>query len=82
MKLSDFDFDLPPELIAQEPTDLRDHSDLLIAQAYQIKRTKFYNLIDYLKEGDLLVFNDSRVINGKLLLNKGDKKINVNYITL
>ena len=78
MKLSDFDFDLPPELIAQEPTDLRDHSDLLIAQAYQIKRTKFYNLIDYLKEGDLLVFNDSRVINGKLLLNKGDKKINVN----
>jgi len=69
MKLSDFDFDLPSELIAQRPSDKRDHSDLLIAALEPIK-TKFYNIIDYLKEGDLLVFNNSKVIKAKLHLGK------------
>ncbi len=67
MKLSDFDFDLPSELIAQHPSDKRDHSDLLIAATTPIK-TKFYNIIDYLNEGDLLVFNNSKVIKAKLYL--------------
>jgi RPE2 domain-containing protein len=67
MKLSDFDFDLPSELIAQHPSDKRDHSDLLIAATAPIK-TKFYNIIDYLNEGDLLVFNNSKVIKAKLHL--------------
>ncbi|ABV73189.1 S-adenosylmethionine:tRNA ribosyltransferase-isomerase [Rickettsia canadensis str. McKiel] len=69
MKLSDFDFDLPSELIAQYPSSKRDHSDLLIAATPPIK-TKFYNIIDYLKEGDLLVFNNSKVIKAKLNLEK------------
>jgi S-adenosylmethionine:tRNA ribosyltransferase-isomerase len=78
MKLSDFDFYLPEELIAQEPTALRDHSNLLIPSIDAIKVTKFYNLPDYLKTGDLLIFNDSKVINAKLLLHKHNKKININ----
>ena len=69
MKLSDFDFDLPSELISQYPSNKRDHSDLLIATTPLIK-TKFYNIINYLKEGDLLVFNNSKVIKAKLHLGK------------
>ncbi len=69
MKLSDFDFDLPSDLIAQYPASERDNSDLLIAGTKLIK-TKFYNILDYLKEGDLLVFNNSKVIKAKLHLGK------------
>ncbi|KIJ88816.1 tRNA preQ1(34) S-adenosylmethionine ribosyltransferase-isomerase QueA [Rickettsia asembonensis] len=69
MKLSDFDFDLPSDLIAQYPASERDNSDLLIARTKPIK-TKFYNILDYLKEGDLLVFNNSKVIKAKLHLGK------------
>ncbi|GAA5252931.1 tRNA preQ1(34) S-adenosylmethionine ribosyltransferase-isomerase QueA [Candidatus Rickettsia kedanie] len=76
MKLSDFDFNLPSELIAQYPSSERDNSDLLIAAMPPIK-TKFYNIIDYLKEGDLLVFNNSKVIKAKLHLWK-NVTINLN----
>ncbi|WP_341790403.1 tRNA preQ1(34) S-adenosylmethionine ribosyltransferase-isomerase QueA [Rickettsia endosymbiont of Polydrusus tereticollis] len=69
MKLSDFDFNLPTELIAQMPSEKRDHSDLLVAALEPIK-TKFYNIIDYLLPGDLLVFNNSKVIKAKLNLGK------------
>ncbi|ADE29723.1 tRNA preQ1(34) S-adenosylmethionine ribosyltransferase-isomerase QueA [Rickettsia prowazekii] len=69
MKLSDFDFNLPSALIAQYPSSERDNSDLLIAGTKHIK-TKFYNIIDYLKKGDLLVFNNSKVIKAKLHLGK------------
>lgn len=75
MKLSDFDFDLPLELIAQNPVSKRDESNLLIASTQQYVKTKFYNIIDYLKEGDLLVFNNSKVIKAKLNL---DKNITIN----
>lgn len=77
MQLSDFDFDLPEELIAQEPTSIRDHSNLLIAAANP-EIVRFYNLPDLLIEGDLLVFNNSRVINAKLVLQKNDKEISIN----
>ncbi|MBY0533434.1 MAG: S-adenosylmethionine:tRNA ribosyltransferase-isomerase, partial [Rickettsiaceae bacterium] len=43
MRLSDFDFDLPEELIAQEPSDLRDHSNLLIPSPIKSLIVKFYN---------------------------------------
>jgi len=77
MRLSDFDFDLPNELIAQLPADKRDHSNLLLPlsdNSYKID--KFYNLTSYLKPGDLLVFNDSKVINAKIDL--GRVSINLN----
>ncbi len=78
MKLSDFDFDLPEQLIAQEPAHFRDHSDLLIPSSVGLKVVKFYNLPDYLTAGDLLVFNNSRVINAKLVLQRNGKAFNIN----
>ena len=77
MKLSDFDFDLPVELIAQEPLKQRDQSNLIISFENN-KIVKFTDIIDYLNPGDLMVFNDSRVINAKLTLEKSGKNININ----
>ena len=77
MQLSDFDFDLPETLIAQEPTSIRERSNLLIAAANP-EIVGFYNLPEYLVAGDLLVFNNSRVINAKLVIHKNDKEININ----
>lgn len=76
MRLSDFDFHLPQELIAQEPADRRDHSNLLvIKQPHPPTKTPFYNIIDYLNSGDVMVFNNSKVLKAKLLLEKEGKKI-------
>jgi S-adenosylmethionine:tRNA ribosyltransferase-isomerase len=77
--LTDFDFELPPELIAQHPSQERDHSNLLIAHQrnnYQIR--KFFDIEQFLNPGDILVFNNSRVINAQLLLNKDNAAININ----
>lgn len=65
MKLSDYDFHLPSELIAQYPIKPRDHSKLLIVNN-ELKDCKFYEILDLLKEGDVLVFNDTKVIPAKL----------------
>ena len=68
MLVSDFDYDLPEELIAQQPVEPRDHSRLLVLdrQTGCMEHTKFYNLLHYLKPGDTLVFNDTRVIPARL----------------
>lgn len=79
MKLSDFDFELPKELIAQQPSLKRDHSDLLIIKpSNKISKTKFYNIINFLQAGDVMVFNDSKVIKAKLTLIKDANKIEIN----
>ncbi|WP_375319405.1 tRNA preQ1(34) S-adenosylmethionine ribosyltransferase-isomerase QueA [Candidatus Tisiphia endosymbiont of Oplodontha viridula] len=76
MKLSDFDFTLPSELIAQKPEKKRDESNLLVvAPNNHLVQTKFHDIIDYLCPGDLMVFNDTKVIKAKLLLDKAGKKI-------
>ena len=68
MKVSDFDYQLPPELIAQTPTEPRDHCRLMILNRADssIEHHHFYDIIDYLSPGDILVFNDSRVIPARL----------------
>ena len=68
MKTSDFDYHLPPELIAQTPIEPRDHSRLLVLnrQHGNIEHRHFYDIIEYLHEGDVMVFNDSRVIPARL----------------
>lgn len=68
MKRSDFWYDLPDELIAQTPIEPRDHSRLLKIDrsSGEIEHSHFYNLCDYLKKGDLLVMNDSRVLPARL----------------
>ena len=77
-KLSDFNFVLPQCLIAQKPSDKRDESSLLLPDETGNNIVKFYQIIDHLLPGDLLVFNDSRVINAQLTLKKNLQNINVN----
>ena len=71
-KTEDFDFGVPRELIAQEPIEPRDSSRLLVLHrdSGSIEHTHFYNLPSYLEPGDVLVFNDSRVIPARLRGNK------------
>jgi S-adenosylmethionine:tRNA ribosyltransferase-isomerase len=68
MKTSDFDFDLPPELIAQLPAQERRQSRLLHLDGANgvLVDGQFSNLPQFLKPGDLLVFNDTRVIKARL----------------
>ena len=69
MKKTDFYFDLPEELIAQTPIPERDHSRLLVLDrdTGRIEHRHFYDLPEYLHEGDCLVLNDSRVLPARLL---------------
>ena len=68
MLVKDFDYELPQELIAQHPMEPRDHSRLLVVDKNtgEIEHKHFYDLTDYLRPGDLLVFNDTRVIPARL----------------
>ena len=68
MKTSDFNYDLPQELIAQKPLEPRDHSRLMLLdrKTGQMAHRMFYDLPESLSEGDLLVFNDSRVFPARL----------------
>lgn len=69
MKTKEFDYFLPKELIAQKPVRPRDNSRLLILEkkSGKISHTRFLNLGKYLKKGDLLVLNNSRVIPARLI---------------
>lgn len=72
MKITDFDYLLPTELIAQYPKDQRDHSRLLVLDRHleddqkMITDRAFYDLPSFLNEGDLLVFNNSKVMPARL----------------
>lgn len=69
MKKSDFYFELPEELIAQTPLEKRDSSRLLHLNKVtgEMEHRHFYDLLDYLREGDCMVFNDSRVLPARLI---------------
>ena len=69
LKKSDFYFDLPQELIAQDPLEQRDSSRLLILDKKTGERTHriFHDIIDYLHEGDCLVINNTKVIPARLI---------------
>ena len=68
MRTADFDFELPPALIAQVPAPQRDQSRLLVLQLQsgQVEHRRFLDLPQYLRPGDVLVLNDSRVIPARL----------------
>ncbi len=68
MKTSDFDYDLPPEFIAQSPVEPRDSSRLLVLDRHtgQIEHRAFRDIKNYLRPGDLLVANESRVLAARL----------------
>ena len=69
MKLEDFDYYLPEELIAQTPLNKRDESRLMVLdkKTGNIEDKKFYDVIDYLEEGDALVLNDTKVLPARLI---------------
>ena len=69
MKTHDFYYDLPEELIAQTPLQQRDASRLLVLdrKGGQVTHRHFYDILEYLKPGDCLVMNDSRVLPARLL---------------
>ena len=68
MKTNDFDYHLPKELIAQTPMEPRDHSRLMVVSRDDgtIQHRHFYDLPEYLRPGDVMVFNDSRVMPARL----------------
>ena len=84
MKLEEFDYYLPEELIAQTPLEKRDSSRLLVLD----KKTKeyedkhFYDIIDYLEEGDTLVLNDTKVLPARLIGEKEDTKAVIEVLLL
>ena len=69
MKLKDFDYHLPEELIAQRPCELRDNSRMMVIKrkTNEAERNIFQNLPEYLKEDDVLVINDTKVIPARLI---------------
>ena len=84
MKTSDFDYPLPTELIAQTPVEPRDHSRLMVLNRNEgsIVHRKFFEIVDYLRHGDILVFNNSRVIPARLSGRKVDSGGRVEILLL
>ncbi len=68
MNKSDFYYNLPEELIAQTPVEPRDHSRMLVydRETGEIEHKHFYDIIDYLKAGDVLVINDTKVLPARI----------------
>ena len=71
MKLTDFEYNLPKELIAQDPLSKRDESRLLVVdkKTGSLSHEKFFNIINYLNAGDVLVLNETKVIPARLIGN-------------
>lgn len=84
MKKSDFFYNLPEELIAQTPVEPRNSSRLLKMnrETGEIEHRHFYNLCDYLKKGDLLILNDSRVLPARLYGVKKETGSNIEFLLL
>lgn len=72
MRLTELDYHLPPELVAQEPLARRDEARLMVLdrRAGTIEHSRFYKLGDFLRDGDLLVLNDTRVFPARLRARK------------
>lgn len=84
MKTSDFYYDLPKELIAQTPVEPRDSSRLLVLDRKngEITHKHFYDIADYLNEGDLIVANDSRVLPARIYGIKDKTGARVEFLLL
>ena len=83
MKVSDFNYNLPEELIAQTPIEKRDESRLMILNKNnrEIEHKKFKEIIDYLKPGDVLVRNNTKVIPARLY-GKKETGANIEFLLL
>ena len=84
MKVADFNYELPEELIAQLPIKNRDESRLMVLNRNNktIEDKIFKDILDYLKPGDCLVRNNTKVIPARLYGKKEDTKIDVEFLLL
>ena len=84
MNVSDFDYELPEELIAQDPLEVRSSSRLMVLdkETGAIEHKHFSDIIDYLNPGDCLVLNDTKVIPARLLGIKKDTGAHVEILLL
>lgn len=84
LKLSDFSYVLPEELIAQHPSEKRDECRLMVVdkESREIEHKIFKDIIDYLNEGDTLVLNDTRVLPARLIGEKEDTKGKIEFLLL
>jgi len=82
MKKEDFNYFLPDELIAQTPLEPRDHARLLHfnRQSETITNLQFFNLVDILQKGDVLVVNDTKVIPARIYGRKVDTKAHIEFL--
>lgn len=84
MKLEEFDYNLPEELIAQTPIKQRDASRLMVLdkKTGEISHKHFYDIIDYLNPGDSLVLNDTKVLPARLIGEKTNTKAVIEVLLL
>lgn len=84
MKTEDFNYDLPEELIAQTPLQNREESRLLVLDKNtgEIEHKHFYDIIDYLEKGDVLVLNDTKVLPARLIGEKEETKAVIEILLL
>lgn len=84
MRVSDFDYELPEELIAQTPIDKRDESRLLVyhPKSKRIEHRIFRDIIEYIFPGDCLVINDTKVIPARLLGHREDTGGKMEFVLL
>ena len=84
MKTKDFYYDLPEELIAQTPIEPRDHSRLMVMdrQTGELTHAHFYDIVHFLRPGDCLIVNDSRVLPARLYGEKEGTGAQVEFLLL
>lgn len=84
MRTDDFDFILPKDLIAQHPLEKRSESRLLVVdiEKKDISHRHFYDILDYLKNGDVLVINDTKVIPARLFGIKEETNAHIELLIL
>ena len=84
MKVEEFDYNLPEELIAQKPLEQRDSSKLLVLdkKTGEVEHKHFYDILNYLEKGDTLVLNDTKVLPARLIGEKKETKAVIEILLL
>lgn len=84
MKISDFDYELPAELIAQRPTEKRDVCRLMVMNRAKgsIEHKHFYDILDYLNRGDCLILNNSKVLPARLFGEKEGTGAKIEFLLI
>lgn len=84
MKVEEFDYNLPEELIAQKPLEQRDSSKLLVLdkKTGEVEHKHFYDILNYLEKGDTLVLNDTKVLPARLIGEKEETKAVIEILLL